>query len=245
MEELLKIIKSLVQGNILQFTKTLMQAMPKQCKMPRYDYGSTGVLGYYQAQLNDIVQYPDARTELFHNFREFGNALIFCLLIEQAMSQEEVCDLLQAAPFQNILPRPFVKEGEKAEAKQKKLENKYAALQIVSNIEKLGTAKQTVIAREGDLLTRERLCCGLSVFEMILNRIRAFLADDPIWTGPVPVNGVLTVDECTEFHRLWSALQFVYCIPVGENEFTVEQLFGEGLHWAGCAMIVLLGQQRR
>ena len=110
-----------------------MQALPKQCTMPRYDYGSTGVLGYYQvrflivvfllllcrsleirlkknylsfqAQLNDIVQYPDARTELFHNFREFGNALIFCLLIEQAMSQEEVCDLLQAAPFQNILPR--------------------------------------------------------------------------------------------------------------------------------------------
>lgn len=228
-----------------------------------------------QAQLNDIVQYPDARTELFHNFREFGNALIFCLLIEQAMSQEEVCDLLQAAPFQNILPRcvlvfiteffceflyidyfklrclllellhrPFVKEGEKLEAKQKKLENKYAALQIVANIEKLGTAKQTLIAREGDLLTRERLCCGLSVFEMVLNRIRTFL-DDPIWTGPAPVNGVLTVDECTEFHRLWSALQFVYCIPVGENEFTVEQLFGEGLHWAGCTMIALLGQQRR
>ena len=97
---------------------------------------------------------------------------------------------------------------------------------------------------KGDLLTRERLCCGLSVFEMVLNRIRTFL-DDPIWAGPLPVNGVLTVDECTEFHRLWSALQFVYCIPVGENEFTVEQLFGEGLHWAGCAMIVLLGQQRR
>ena len=28
-------------------------------------------------------------------------------------------------------------------------------------------------------------------------------------------------------YRLWSALQFVYCIPVGENEFTVEHLFGE------------------
>ena len=32
---------------------------------------------------------------------------------------------------------------------------------------------------------------------------------------------------------------------VGENEFTVEQLFGEGLNWAGCVMIVLLSQQRR
>ena len=49
----------------------------------------------------------------------------------------------------------------------------------------------------------------------------------------------------TEFHRLWSALQFVYCIPVGENEFNIEQMFGEGLHWAGCVLITLLGQQRR
>ena len=49
--------------------------------------------------------------------------------------------MLHAAPFQNILPRPFCKEGEKPETKQKRLEAKYAALQIVPNIEKLGTAK--------------------------------------------------------------------------------------------------------
>jgi len=84
---------------------------------------------------------------------------------------------------------------------------------------------------------RERLCCGLSIFEVVLNRIRSFL-DDPVWQvftshfqlpslmslikGRPPSNGVINVDECTEFHRLWSALQFVYCIPVGENEFTIE-----------------------
>ncbi|XP_071452530.1 cytoplasmic FMR1-interacting protein isoform X2 [Hetaerina americana] len=244
MEELLKIVKSLVQGNLLQFTRTLMEAMPKVCKLPRYDYGSPGVLGYYHAQLNDIVQYPDAKTELFHNFREFGNTILFCLLMEQALSQEEVCDLLHAAPFQNILPRPYCKDGEKPEMKQKRLEAKYAALQIVPNIEKNGTPKQAMIAREGDLLTRERLCCGLSIFEVVLSRLRSFL-DDPVWAGPHPANGVLHIDECIEFHRLWSALQFVYCIPVGDTEFTVEELFGEGLNWAGCTMIVLLGQQRR
>jgi hypothetical protein len=43
MEELLKIVKSLIQGNLLQFTKTLMEAMPKHCKLPRYDYGSPGI----------------------------------------------------------------------------------------------------------------------------------------------------------------------------------------------------------
>ena len=77
--------------------------------MIRYDYGSPGVLGYYQATLQDIVQYPDARTDLFHNFREFGNAVLFCLMLEQSLIQEEVMDLLHAAPFQNILPRPFCK----------------------------------------------------------------------------------------------------------------------------------------
>ncbi len=46
--------------------------------------------------------------------------------------------------------------------------------------------------------------------------------DDPIWHGAAPKNGVMNIDECTEFHRLWSAIQFVYCMPVGENEFTVE-----------------------
>ncbi|XP_050079381.1 cytoplasmic FMR1-interacting protein [Anopheles maculipalpis] len=245
MEIILKdIVKPLVQGNLLQFTKTLMSAMPKCCKLPLCDYGSPGVLSYYQAHLVDIVQYPDAKTELFQSFREMGNSLLFCLLIEQALSQEEVCDLLHAAPFQNILPRPFCKDGEKPESKQKRLEAKYASLQIVPNVEKLGTAKQAMIAREGDLLTRERLCCGLSIFEVILGRVKSFL-DDPIWMGPPPINGVMNIDECSEFHRLWSALQFVYCIPVAGTEYMVEELFGEGLHWAGCTIIVLLNQQRK
>lgn len=112
-------------------------------------------------------------------------------------------------------------EGEKPETKQKRLEAKYASLQIVSNVEKFGTAKQARIAREGDLLTRERLCCGLSIFEVILGRIKSYL-DDPVWMGPLPINGVMHIDECSEFHRLWSALQFVYCIPVGAGEYTVE-----------------------
>lgn len=57
--------------------------------------------------------------------------------------------------------------------------------------------------------------------QVILTRIQTFL-EDPIWHGSPPVNGVMNVDECTEFHRLWSALQFVMCIPVGTNNYTVE-----------------------
>ena len=81
--------------------------------------------------------------------------------------------------------------------------------------------QQARIAKDGDLLTRERLCCGLSIFEIVLKKIESFLTD-PLWHGEPPANGVMNVDKCSEFHRLWSALQFVYCIPIGDNEFTVE-----------------------
>lgn len=64
----------------------------------------------------------------------------------------------------------------------------------------MGTPKQSAIAKEGDLLTKERLCCGLSIFEVILSRVRSFL-EDPVWTAMPPQNGVMNVDECDEFHR--------------------------------------------
>ena len=143
----------------------------------------------------------------------------------------------------------------------KTLESRYAPLQVTTVVEKLGVSSQLEIARESDLLTKERLCCGLSLFEVVLTRVKANLDEAPaaaaaktgsaasaahnLWTGPPPTNGVMNVDECVEFHRLWSAMQFAFCRPVGKNEMTVEQLFGEGLNWAGCALIVLLGQQRR
>ncbi|RMB96666.1 hypothetical protein DUI87_26731 [Hirundo rustica rustica] len=221
MEELLKIVKSLLQGTILQYVKTLIEVMPKICRLPRHEYGSPGILEFFHHQLKDIIEYAELKTDVFQSLREVGNAILFCLLIEQALSQEEVCDLLHAAPFQNILPRVYIKEGERLEVRMKRLEAKYAPLHLVPLIERLGTPQQIAIAREGDLLTKERLCCGLSMFEVILTRIRSYL-QDPIWRGPPPTNGVMHVDECVEFHRLWSAMQFVYCIPVGTNEFTAE-----------------------
>ena len=72
------------------------------------------------------------------------------------------------------------------------------------------------------MLTREKLCCGLSVFEVILSRIKAALTDEA-WSGDGPPGSNLSVGESREFHRLWSALQFVFCIPPrSEHEYTIE-----------------------
>ena len=70
---------------------------------------TTGVFGFYLAQLAPVVQYKDLRTDVFQAFKELGNSVIFALLLEKALGQQEVVDLLQAAPFQNMYPRPYVK----------------------------------------------------------------------------------------------------------------------------------------
>ena len=81
--------------------------------------------------------------------------------------------------------------------------------------------QQIMNAQEGDLLTKERLCCGLSIFEVVLKKIKSFLVHE-IWKEVPPANGVMNVDECKEFHRLWSAIQFNYCQPLRQNELTIE-----------------------
>ncbi|VEL12229.1 unnamed protein product [Protopolystoma xenopodis] len=64
-------------------------------------------------------------------------------------------------------------------------------------------------------------------------------------SSPLAGKEIIEVEGCGQFHRIWSAVQFVFSTPFGQNEYTVEEMFGEGLNWAGCTLILLLGQQRR
>ena len=85
--------------------------------------------------------------------------------------------------------------------------------------------KQVNLVHESELLTRERLCCGLSIFEFMLSKIKSFLLADPLWSDfnqQPPANGVMNVDENVEFHRLWSGMQFIYCMPRQGNAYLIE-----------------------
>lgn len=49
-------------------------------------------MGFYQGQLKEVIQYPDLKIEVLQIFREVGNAILFCLLIEQAMVSDTVSE---------------------------------------------------------------------------------------------------------------------------------------------------------
>ncbi|KAH9394332.1 Cytoplasmic FMR1-interacting protein 1 [Tyrophagus putrescentiae] len=245
-EELLKNIQGKMQTSIASYVMTIRQSMDAKDGRPLSTAcSSEQTFSALRNKLAKIIQNSDVKTRIFQDFREVGNSLLFCLYMEQALKR--YWTFFKQPPFQKVFPQIFVKDVEKPEVKMKRLEYKYASLHVASNVEKYGTPRQAFIARDADLLTKERLCCGLSIFETILQRVREYLEKDKsLWIGDEkPKNNIMHVDECVEFYRIWSALQFVYCIPVGEGEFTVEQLFGEGLNWAGCTFITLLGQARR
>jgi cytoplasmic FMR1 interacting protein len=86
----------------------------------------------------------------------------------------------------------------------------------------------------------------------MLDRIRAFLLEDPIWASNASsasthsISPLSNIDDTHDFHRIWSALQFVYCLPTRhEDDMNVEQLYGEGLNFAGCTIIRLLNEHRK
>lgn len=87
-------------------------------------------------------------------------------------------DLLQAAPFQNMYPRPFVKEDQSAEIVMQQMDQQYAPLHLVSMVSKHGTQMQAANAKDSDLLTKERLCRALSMFEVVMQRTKGFLMKD-------------------------------------------------------------------
>lgn len=47
----------------------------------------------------------------FQVLRELGNIIVFCLQFELALAQEEIMDLLTAAPFTNVIPRQPAKSN--------------------------------------------------------------------------------------------------------------------------------------
>ncbi|KAE9551006.1 hypothetical protein FO519_005792 [Halicephalobus sp. NKZ332] len=249
LEELLIMVQSSIDS-LKEHVRVLFNLVPKVCKLQRHDYGSEAILQYYLAQLKDVIGYQHLKKEFCQILREIGNILLFTMQLELALAKEETGDLLAAATYTNVIPKPHAKNLEEQEHKLRCLEEKYSRIQIGAVIQNIGTEKQAKLARENTLLTTERLCVGLNIFEMFLSKVKDILLSDTIWKGTFPPNGVMWVDECVEFHRIWSAVQFIFCMPQVLTPAQgglplIEEIFGDGLHFAGCALVRLLGQWRR
>lgn len=70
-----------IAGQLTQLVRSVQGAMPKVCKLPRPDYGSPGVLTFYQAQLKDVLAHDAVRSELFQVRELRLSCLLSCRLL--------------------------------------------------------------------------------------------------------------------------------------------------------------------
>ena len=75
-------------------------------------------------------------------------------------------------------------EDQSAEIAMQQMDQQYAPLHLVSMISKYGTQQQIDNAKDSDLLTKERLCRALSMFEVVMQRIKGILMkNEQVRTG--------------------------------------------------------------
>uniref|UniRef100_A0A0K0ENA6 Cytoplasmic FMR1-interacting protein n=1 Tax=Strongyloides stercoralis TaxID=6248 RepID=A0A0K0ENA6_STRER len=261
LKEFTALIHSQLTEKLRKNIEHIMHFMPKICKLPLSTYGSPAVLEYYLHHTKEVRNYKDLYTGFGQQLRIFGNVIIFTQLLESALQQEEVLDLSHGAAFTFNVPRTGGSNMAERQMRSRKIEIQFESLHFTRAVNVYGTPEQVQVAQESELLTKERLCVGLNIFEHFLQYTRSIVINDTLYTGSYPKNGVMTIDECTEFHRLWSAIQFIICLPSSEHDNNIndkdnkndgklrsqycEEMFGDGPHWGSCILIAILGQEKR
>lgn len=250
-DQALSVVTESIKQSLAPFVHALEAGMPKQCKLPLMDYGSSGMLGYYLMQLKDIMAYPDLQTDVFQSFREIGNGVLVFLMLEKSVSTKEVLDLTQAMPFQGR-PPAVVKDGEDREKIVKQAELSVKFMRYADHLKALQDPYRQDLGNSAATMTQNRISKGFSIFTAVLGRIKKCLQEatveggEKVFVPPPPVNTVMDVDECNQFHRLWSAITFFSCINCARSHKDDHQTyFGDGLSWAGCTIIALLNESKR
>jgi len=245
--EILRNMELKIVNVLSPYIRELQGGMPPSSKLPIHDYGTEGGYGYFQLKLKDIFTYPDLRPEVLNNFRQLGNAIILTNLFDLGSVQLESETFVLSAPFLGFTP-----DDMKPNENESPL---YVHLQRVATLleskpeygAKCPSALREIVtnAWRADRYYRPA-AFPTSLFKSVLQKIDLMLG--PVraeWSGSAPENGVMNADTTSEFYRIWSALQFVVCLPTSENDASCHELFGDGLMWAGCTMIHFLGQKHR
>eukprot|EP00002_Diphylleia_rotans_P029065 TRINITY_DN588_c0_g1_i6.p1 TRINITY_DN588_c0_g1~~TRINITY_DN588_c0_g1_i6.p1 ORF type:complete len:1506 (-),score=325.74 TRINITY_DN588_c0_g1_i6:191-4708(-) len=257
--EVIKNMELKVQQVIAPYIRELVSGLPPSTKLPLFDYGVQGIFGYFQLLLKDFISYEELKSEVFQNIRAVGNSLVLMNVLDIAVSQVELVSYMQAAPFlgvshDNILPpsSPFMDSVLQLSG----LLNRG----IARNVDALAHIPN-IAARAEEMYKPEK---GKSFVKYFLHKFQDIMS--PLraeWCANLGPGDMFPIENSREFYRLWSALQFIFCLPPDQpkpaprdpkSKEPVEQprripdcfeCYGDGWAWAGMTIIFFLNQHHR
>jgi len=244
-----------IQSVLAPYVTELTSGLPKSLKLPPFQYGTAGCHGAFQAKLTELITYPDLKSEVFRHFKEMGNIIVLLLKFDQILKQHDLKIFSISSAALGVTPETL-QHGTS--------EEQTAQAPLVSVIRNTTTFLQS--DQFPDCMCSPPVCRILaenavradkmyrqpeqtiSLFATILRKINSDIdSSRQEWCGfgHLPANGVIDVEGPYEFYKLWCALQFVLCMPQPANDLQHLAMYGDGINWAACTIIYLLGQRHR
>ncbi|CAK9264816.1 unnamed protein product [Sphagnum jensenii] len=222
--------------------------MPKAITIPPHDEGVEGNLKHFVEQLQWATNF-DIRKQMLQGLKEIGSIIFWMSLLDTAMRETETVRFMQVVPWLGVVPN---KAGQ---LQQLLCDDNFSPLvslfknatnEILKNPDCLNSkafvsmSKQAEVA---DILYMNNLQTG-SVLDYTLKFLVAVLVRSrERWDFPSK-SGLIEITVSKEYHRIYSAIQFVHSTNSVEADSFLEQ-YGDAVAWGGCTILYLLGQQLR
>ncbi|KAJ5068208.1 cytoplasmic fmr1-interacting protein-related [Anaeramoeba ignava] len=275
-QECLTNVELKIQNVLAPYVEELLNGISTKTNLPSIDYGIDGCFGYFELPLDPIRKYGPLESEVFQNFRELGNTIILMRLFEQAMTEPHLKTFINSAPFLCLFPDKFSfnddDDNNNDNSDYSNLinfqnKNSRSISMVTSQLQKILAnpefSQDFIPIRDIENFSQNTESVykikskPLSLFKAVLMHVNKML--DPVrskWLGNFQP-GLINFDRSNEFYRLWSCLQFMFCLaPAEENDenenenendndnlFSHQETFGDGFSWAGMTIIYFLNQK--
>ena len=239
------------------YLRAMKEGLPPS-KLPKYMFRTGGCYGFFEGKLKPFLGYEDLKSEVFQNFREVGNTLFFLKDISDLIDLDDSFSFVGASPFVGVDPPKdaFSSAGRGSSSSVYSASNDYQScpLHEVLNEFVAGGGEDNAAESLSDAynLYAKDVKGVRSVFKTSLLHVSKTLEQIGIfesWATVPTASGTIEVEHPTEFYRLFSALNFLFCMneqQQGEDEefnLTDEEEFGHGFALAGILMIHNLNQR--
>eukprot|EP00127_Corallochytrium_limacisporum_P001240 Clim_evm10s47 gene=Clim_evmTU10s47 len=232
-EEILKSVELLLENTLIPYFQGMVLALPPEITRVGDEETSDQLFARYLNQLRSVREYPDLQGEVLQAFRELGNTLIFMMILDIELTADIFTKASHTTPLASV-------PGDESTRQWTDVYSTIQKGKDISEDPRQDINREVVTLADAELERK-------SLFRGALLQLRDYLlrqeglVEKADYSNPSD----LSIHNTTEFHRLWSAIQFSIVCSMTSDQLDPDILFGEGLQWGGIAMLYLLGQRHR
>jgi cytoplasmic FMR1 interacting protein len=244
--ELPLVIEGVIQQAVIKmsevkgWTDQLATGLPP-VRLPRYSYGSGGCYAFFDGKVAEFLSYENLKPGVFQDVTELGNMLAFLQCLSRILESDGCLQFIHSLPIVGMSSaRNYDKEHTRAMAG---IGGVAQVIKGAAGDDAADALLRSAAAGQDDAAAASST---QSLMTTVLQRLDAALDEGRMradWEGEPPANGVLEVEDTSEFYRIFSALNFVFCMPDAPGVVRDFDQFGDGFALAGTVLIHLLGQR--